>query len=184
MGGEHKLLLPWGESTVVGTAARTAAAVGDAHLVIVLGCRAAEVRSAASEERAIYVENPRWEEGMFTSIQAGLAALPPEAEAFFVALGDMPLIPVSAYIALMEAYRPGFVLVPAYEGRRGHPVLVPRALMAEAAPPVGDQGLRSILRKHPERVMEVPLTNEGICIDLDTPEEYSTWSARLRSDGT
>ena len=172
MGGEHKLLLPWGDGTVVGASARTASLVGEAHLVIVLGCRADAVQCAASVSTARFVVNPRWQEGMYTSIQAGVAALPNEVEAFFVALGDMPLIPAAAYTDLMAAYRPGCICVPTYLGRRGHPVLVPRLLVGTEPPPEGDQGLRSVLRRHPDLVIEVPLPYEGICIDLDTPEEY------------
>ncbi|HWI53909.1 MAG TPA: nucleotidyltransferase family protein [Symbiobacteriaceae bacterium] len=178
MGGEHKLLLPWGTETVVGASARVAAAVADAHLVVVLGCRADEVRNAAFTDGAVYVVNPRWQEGMYTSIQTGLAHLPKNVEAFFVALGDMPLVPVRAYTDLMAAYRPGCICVPTFEGRRGHPVLVPRALVGTEPPPEGDQGLRSVLRRHPELVVEVPLPYAGICIDLDTPAEYERHQPR------
>lgn len=193
MGEEHKLLLPWGAGTVIGQSVRTAAAIGDARLVIVLGCRAAEVRDAAqaalarhSECRAptgpppagdhtpIWAMNPRWQEGMFTSILTGLAHLPDSVTAVFVALGDMPMIPAQAYRTLIQAYReePDRIYVPTYEGRRGHPVLVPRRLVNDTPPPDTDQGLRSVLRQHPELVVEVPLPHRGICIDLDTPDEY------------
>lgn len=183
MGDEHKLLLPWGAGTVIGQSVRTAAAVADAHLVIVLGCRAPEVRDAAEVALAgrapgtatpTWATNPRWQEGMFTSIQTGLAHLPDSVTAFFVALGDMPMIPVHAYRTLTEGYRkkPGYIYVPTYEGHRGHPVLVPRRLVTDTPPPDTDQGLRSVLRQHPELVIEVPVPYQGVCIDLDTPDEY------------
>lgn len=180
MGEEHKLLLPWGAGTVIGQSVRTAAAVDGAQLVVVLGCRAADVREAAelalthSAAAPTWAINPRWQEGMFTSIQTGLAHLPNSVSAFFVALGDMPMIPVQAYRTLMHTYReqPGRICVPTYEGRRGHPVLVPRQLVTDTPPPDTDQGLRSILRQHPELVVEVPVPYQGICIDLDTPDEY------------
>jgi CTP:molybdopterin cytidylyltransferase MocA len=199
MGEEHKLLLPWGAGTVIGQSVRTAAAVADAHLVIVLGCRAAQMRDAA--ETALtrpneghtpagpsptrpsggqpntgptWAINPQWQEGMFTSIQAGLAHLPDSVTAFFVALGDMPMIPAAAYRTLIETYKaqPDRICVPTYEGRRGHPVLVPRDLVTTTPPLDNDQGLRSILRQHPEFVIEVPVPYHGVCIDLDTPDEY------------
>lgn len=177
MGGEHKLLLPWGTQTVVGQAARTASAAPGAELVIVLGCRAPEVREAAQAgltRPATWAENPGWQAGMFTSVQTGLAHLSLAVEAFFVALGDMPMVPAAAYLRLAEAYRrqPGFIYLPTFEGRRGHPVLVPRRLVTDSPPPDTDQGLRSVLRQHPELVVEVAMPYAGVCIDLDTPDEY------------
>jgi molybdenum cofactor cytidylyltransferase len=185
MGETHKLLLPWGAGTIIGQSVSTAAAIAEAHLVVVLGCRAAEVREAAevalarsnpapTEKRTTWAINPRWQDGMFTSIQTGFAHLPDSVDAFFVALGDMPMVPGQAYRTLIQTYRarPGRICVPTYEGRRGHPVLVPRQLVADTAPPDTDQGLRSLLRQHPELVVEVPLPCRGICIDLDTPDEY------------
>lgn len=173
MGGEHKLLLPWGDTTVVGQSALQAFSAPVDHIVVVLGCRTNEVR-AAIPQPATFAVNPRWQEGMYTSIETGLAQLPETVEAFFVALGDMPMVPAAAYTALVAAFRqqPGSIIVPTYSGRRGHPVLVPRRLVTDTPPPDGDQGLRSILRRHPELVVEVPLPFPGICIDLDTPEEY------------
>lgn len=180
MGGEHKLLLPWGDGTVVGQALRNAAQAPVEHLIAVLGYRAEEVRRAAGEcGRPVgWVVNPRWEEGMFTSIQAGLAELPPAVEAFFVVLGDMPLIPLAVYADLIAAFRPRMVCVPTHQGRRGHPVLVSRDLADGAEAPAGDQGLRSVLRRYPERVIEVPVEHPGVCIDLDTPEEYQQHKPR------
>ncbi|MDF2626826.1 MAG: 4-diphosphocytidyl-2C-methyl-D-erythritol synthase [Symbiobacteriaceae bacterium] len=179
MGDEHKLLLPWGAGTVIGQSVRTAAAVDGAHLVIVLGCRAPEVRDAAeaalnSNSTPTWVINRGWQEGMFTSIQTGLAHLPDSATAFFVALGDMPMIPAQAYRTLIDAYKaqPDRIYVPTYEGRRGHPVLVPRRVVTDTPPPDTDQGLRSVLRQYPELVVEVPVPYQGVCIDLDTPDEY------------
>jgi len=175
MGREHKLLLPWGALTVVGTAARSASTVPGAHTVVVLGCRADEVQAAVTagvQRQVAFTTNPRWAEGMFTSIEAGLAVLPDAVEAFFVVLGDMPLIPTEAYTVLIGAYKPGSICVPTFEGRRGHPVLVSRRLVDDTPPPDSDQGLRSVLRRYPELVMEVPLPYHGICVDLDTPEEY------------
>ncbi|HYF79593.1 MAG TPA: nucleotidyltransferase family protein [Symbiobacteriaceae bacterium] len=182
MGEEHKLLLPWGAGTVIGQSVRTAAAVDGAHLVVVLGCRAAEVREAAqaalkpcaADHSPTWAVNPRWQDGMFTSIQTGLAHLPDTVTAFFVALGDMPMMPAQAYRTLIRAYeeQPDRIYVPTYEGRRGHPVLVPRRLVSDTPPPDSDQGLRSVLRQHPNLVVEIPVPYRGICIDLDTPDEY------------
>jgi molybdenum cofactor cytidylyltransferase len=91
--GTQKLLLPWGESTVVGGALEAALAAGAAQVIIVTGCDAARVeeacRSVCVSRTVQFVFNPDWASGMLSSIRAGLGALDPTLDGFFVALGDM-----------------------------------------------------------------------------------------------
>jgi molybdenum cofactor cytidylyltransferase len=177
--GEHKLLLPWGQTTVVGAALAAACGAPVSQIIVVTGRDAARVEAAcrsvpATGAGVCFIENPRWAEGMLTSVQAGLAALPPGLDGFFVALGDMPLVEPRVYAGLMQAWAPDRICVPVWDGRRGNPVLLPAALAAEAlsAPPA-DVGLRGMLLHHPHRVLELPVDCPGVRIDLDTPEEYS-----------
>lgn len=184
MGGPHKLLLPWGDpgQTVVGQALAAALGAPVHQVVVVTGCRAPEVEQAC---RAVctpaspveYVANPRWEDGMYSSVLAGLNHLRPDNDAFFVALGDMPMIPSRAYAELAAAAtrQRGFIAIPTWEGRRGHPVLLPVNLPVELPPATADEGLRSIIRRYPDLVVEVPVPYPGVCIDLDTPEEYAQY---------
>ncbi|HYG56890.1 MAG TPA: nucleotidyltransferase family protein [Symbiobacteriaceae bacterium] len=172
MGGQHKLLLPWGERTVIGQSLANAQAAGTGAVVVVLGARAAEVQAACPG--ASFVVNDQWASGMYGSVLRGIAALPGDTDAFFVALGDMPLVPPSAYAALMEVYRgqPERIYIPTYEGRRGHPVLFPMSLAPQAPAEVSDAGLRGVIQANGARVVEVPVPYPGVCIDVDTPEEY------------
>jgi len=185
MGERHKLLLPWGPLTVVGqslAAAISSRAVG--HVVIVTGHRADDVLKACERVVATvdagavqidYVENPRWAEGMFTSVRLGLDALPDGLDGFFAVLGDMPMVPPKVYGLLAEAFssRLTRILVPTWEGLRGHPVLFPAHLTRAAISAEGDVGLRSVLQTYPEQVVEVPVPYPGVRIDVDTAEEYA-----------
>jgi molybdenum cofactor cytidylyltransferase len=182
MGGEHKLLLAWGAGTVVGQALLAALGAPVSAVVVVTGACAGAVEQACrpvDDARVRFMRNPRWQEGMYGSVLAGVAALPPSTQAFFLALGDMPLVPPAVYQQAAAMYRsaPGHIVVPTWEGRRGHPVLFPVALLATAAPEAPDQGLRAVLRRYPERVREMPVAAPGVCIDLDTPEEYAKYLA-------
>ncbi|HLN61837.1 MAG TPA: nucleotidyltransferase family protein [Symbiobacteriaceae bacterium] len=185
MGARHKLLLPWGGGTVVGQALRTALRAPASTVVVVTGNRANEVQQACGQhERVRFVCNPRWQEGMFTSVLAGVGALPPGVDAFFVALGDMPLVPADVYAELARLYEanPGSILRPVFGERRGHPVLVPAALVAASPPPAGDEGLRGLLRLHADRLIEVEVPRPGVVIDLDTPEEYAKYKAGIHPE--
>lgn len=176
MGARHKLLLPWGDGTVVRQSLQVALSAPAGTVVVVTGHRANEVQQACGEhERVRFVCNPRWREGMYTSILAGVGALPADVDAFFVALGDMPLVSPDVYAELARLYesQPGSIIRPVWEGRRGHPVLVPAALVAASPTPLGDEGLRGLLRLYADRLIEVESASPGVVIDLDTPEEYA-----------
>jgi CTP:molybdopterin cytidylyltransferase MocA len=186
MGSEHKLLLAWGDRTVAGQALVAAASAPVRSIVVVLGNRAKEVkaglvqalRSGNQQAYSVeFVENELWEQGMFTSVMLGIENLLSGVDAFFVALGDMPMIPTKVYSLLMDRYdeKPGFIYVPTWEGRRGHPVLLPIDLPAAKVKADSDSGLRGLLRQYPERVVEVPVGYPGVCVDLDTPEEYARY---------
>lgn len=182
MGAQHKLLLPWGDRTVVNQSLSAAMAVP--NVVLVLGARADEVLAACGPLALLVtsVVNGNWASGMHSSIRLGVSQLPAGTEAFFVALGDMPLVPSAVYLTLMEAYRanPGYIYFPTHAGRRGHPVLMPTSLaIAEAPSDTSDVGLRHVVQRHSQLVVEVPVPHAGVCIDLDTPEQYKAYAPSI-----
>lgn len=176
--GTQKLLLPLGESTVVGASLDAALAAGPAQVLVVTGCDAAGVEAACrtpSRGQAVrFSFNPDWASGMLSSVRAGLSGLDPTLDGFFVALGDMPFIPPEVYRRLGAAFReaPDRYVLPTYGGQRGHPVLFPMSVAGQADQPPSDTGLRALLQRFPERVLALPVTAPGVCMDLDTPAQY------------
>ena len=117
------------------------------------------------------VENPRWEEGMSTSLAAGVRAV--EADIYLLFLADMPEVPASLARRLVDAHlRTGKPIVhPVYQGRRGHPVLVAATLREHLLAITGDKGPRHIIRDNPEWVARVEVDDPGVLFDVDTPED-------------
>lgn len=179
--GRPKMLLPWGDGTVLEAVVRTLLAAGVRRTAVVLGHRAAEHRSAlrslARDGRVMLVENPRYPEGMLTSAQCGAAALLREeargepAAAVLIALGDQPQI-TPGLVARLTAGHRGGLTVPAFGGRRGHPLCVDRRFLPDllALPPA--EGLRGLFRRHPEAVAPVAVDSDEILRDIDTPAAY------------
>jgi molybdenum cofactor cytidylyltransferase len=172
--GAQKLLLPFGDTTVVGAVVRAALQSRvDRGLVVVGADRAAVGREVAPRGVEIAV-NTRYRLGMLSSIQAGFKALPADAEAAVIMLGDQPFLApgtIDALVAEYEADRRG-VLIPAFRGRRGHPVLVGLEYRDEVRALDPAQGLRALLRAHPGDIREVAVPDANILRDLDTPEDY------------
>ena len=163
-----KTLARLGARPLVTHAVAAASMSGLRPLVVVVGCQAADVARAAGTLAEI-VENPAWEEGMSTSLRAGLATVLPDptVTAVAVALADQPKIGAEAYRRLAAAHREGAqVAVATYAGKRGHPVLIGRVHFDEAMKMTGDEGARSLLGAHD--VVEVDCDGTGDAADVDT----------------
>jgi molybdenum cofactor cytidylyltransferase len=120
-----------------------------------------------------FAHNPDYANGdMFSSIQAGLAALPPEFDAALIALGDQPRIQKQVIARVVAAHTPGRVVIPSFERRGGHPILVDRACWPAilALPP--SASLRDALRAHSDWPRYVAVDTDTILGDMDTPEDY------------
>jgi molybdenum cofactor cytidylyltransferase len=166
--GDWKPALPFGGATIVQCVVRTALE-WCARVVLVAGYRGEELAALfAGEPRVRVAANPRWEAGMFSSLQAGAAAV--STVRFFICPADMPLIRPECYRALLDAAG-GEVVLPVFAGRRGHPVLLDAALLPEirTADP-GSGRMKDIIARH--RVTEVPWGDDTILRDIDTREDY------------
>lgn len=120
-------------------------------------------------------------QGMAASLIAGLAAVP-EGAAVLLLLGDLPEITsadLSHMIALAAAHPDRILRATAADGRPGHPVVFPPDLRAELAALSGDTGARAVLQRHAARILPVALPDHHAVTDLDTPEEWAAWRARL-----
>ncbi|MEH6491530.1 nucleotidyltransferase family protein [Halopseudomonas sp.] len=114
------------------------------------------------------IRSERCHEGMAQSLVAGVAALQAiDAEAVAVLLGDMPRIRPQTLIALQAQATARRIVVPTHAGQRGHPVLFGRAFWPELLLLQGDRGARELLRQHAKSLLEVPVTDPGILLDID-----------------
>jgi molybdenum cofactor cytidylyltransferase len=167
-GDVPKPLVRLGRRSLLGHAVAAASASGLRPVVVVVGYRGEDVAAAAGSLAEI-VENPDWEQGMATSLRAGLAAVMPDpgVSAVAVALADQPRVGAESYRRVVAARREGAGLaVATYGGERGHPVLIGREHWGEAMKLEGDAGARSLLERYP--VVAVPCDGTGDAVDVDT----------------
>jgi len=138
---------------------------------VVLGARADEVRRRARLEDCVLVDNPDWEQGMGSSLRAGLDSLAGTgARAALVSLVDQPGIGAAAVSRVLAAFRDETSLVSAaYDGVRGHPVLFGAAHWAGiAARATGDRGARAYLKAHEDAIELVECADVAQAYDIDT----------------
>lgn len=179
LGGRPKALIRYQGRPLLEHALAVVRAGGCDGAVAVLGAAADEVRATASTGSCLLVDNPDWESGMGSSLRIGLAALPGAPTAVLVMLVDTPGVTPAAVARLLAAHRAGAELAAAaYDGRRGHPVLIGARYFAEAAAgATGDAGARALLAAHAPDVRLVECGDVAVPDDLDTPADLTRWTA-------
>jgi len=173
--GRFKLTLPWGERTVVGQVVATLETAGLAEIVVVTGHRADEVSAALGGTSARCVHNAGYASGeMLGSIQTGLAALGAGVEAALLCLGDQPQMEVDtvrAVLAAGNATGRGKIVIPSYQMRAGHPILLPRWVWSEILACQGT--LRDVMAAHRGQTEYLTVQTSSVLADLDTPDDYA-----------
>lgn len=172
MGGPNKLLALLEGKPLVRHAVEAALASPARPVIVVTGHQGEAVRAALAGAAVTVVRNPAFAEGLATSLQAGIRALPDGAEAAVVLLGDMPRVSaplVARLIAAFAAQPQAGAVVPVHAGRRANPVLIARALFPDVLRLAGDEGARRLLAARAD-VVEVPTDDLAVTLDVDTPE--------------
>ena len=144
------------------------------RLIVVTPPEDAALRKALDGVDVRFVVNERPEDGQGTSIAAGARALPADAEAVVIALGDQPRLPAGLVATLLETFarerKP--IAAPVYQGTQGTPVVFGASVFEELRGLDGDAGARAIVRRDPSRVALVRL-EAPMPPDVDTPEDYA-----------
>jgi molybdenum cofactor cytidylyltransferase len=173
MGASNKLTADLRGQPLVRHAVSAVVQAGLAPVLVVTGHQADAVEAALAGMPVRFVRNPRYSEGLSTSLAAGIAALPETADAVIVALGDMPRIDAAIHRGLAAAFAPGqgvHAVVPVAGGRRGNPVLWGRRFFPDLMQLSGDSGARGLIAANPDAVAEVPVEGDSVEFDVDTPD--------------
>jgi molybdenum cofactor cytidylyltransferase len=139
--------------------------------VVVVGHHRDEIASRVPAAGKV-VFNADYEKGMITSFQAGIRALPREVSGALLFLVDHPVIDPDIIGSLTARCAPDRIIVPVFNGRRGHPVLFGSQILQEIVALSSDQGANIVVRKDSRRIVEVPVKSAGILVDVDTPEDF------------
>ena len=175
--GRPKMLLPWGQTSVLGQVVSNFRSAGVEDLLVVTGGARAQVE-ALTGGVARTVFNPDYTRGeMLSSVQCGLRNLPPDCEASLIALGDQPFVKTSSVRKVINAYAVNrtTLVAPSYQRRRGHPWLVTAQHWPEIIGMRTPLTLRDFLINHQDEILYVNVDDPGILMDLDTPDDYAKY---------
>jgi molybdenum cofactor cytidylyltransferase len=137
---------------------------------VVVGASRDEIARRVPMEPGLVLMNDEWRKGQLSSIRAAIRNLRDTGtEGMLVALVDHPLISREVVAALIEAFdrSPASIVLPTWSGRRGHPLIFPSRFYEELVAASDDVGARAVVWAHPDDVVEVPVTEEGVVLDID-----------------
>ena len=172
--GKPKQLMPWHQGTILERAIDNLLESAVNEVVVVVGYQAEEVVKVIATRPVAVAVNPDYEQGMSTSIAAGLRLIDNSAGAVMLALGDQPLIDSRTINRLLDEFHnhDKGIALPAYQGRRGHPVIFAIKYKAELLKLTGDAGGRQIIKDHPDDILEMAVDSAGVITDIDTGDDY------------
>lgn len=178
--GRCKQLLPLAGHPTIVRCIQTLVAAGITDIVVVTGANRDAIASAIGHLPVRMVVNPDHAGDMASSVIAGLGAVPEDCRGVMICLADQPLVSVESCRRLLEqhAAAPDKTTIPLFEGKRGHPVVLPLHLATELQ--TGGT-LRDIISRHQDRLQLVEVSDRGVLLDMDTPEDYHEFERLLRN---
>jgi len=148
-------------------------------ILVVLGHKAEEMRQKIADLPVLIVVNNEYKKGQLSSLVAAIRDIQSrqssaELDGILVHLVDHPYVnPILVDVMIDRFYESKkLIVVPRYHGRRGHPVIFSRSLFSELLNAALDQGAKAVVHAHQKDTLEIDTEDEGVTIDIDTPEEY------------
>jgi molybdenum cofactor cytidylyltransferase len=173
--GQPKMLLPWENTTVLGKVIKTFQHAGIEDILVITGGARDPVEKIAAECSVRVAHNENYTNGdMLESIQVGLLAQKPSAEATLVCLGDQPQVGEGSVRKVCDGFNQSkpLIVVPSFQMQRGHPWLIVRELWNEVLGMRAPESMRDFLNKHNRDIFYVECDSPSILQDLDTPADY------------
>ena len=170
--GQLKQLLPLGDRAAIEWIAEVVGSRLD-EVVVVLGHRAEAIVPVLAPYPVRWVVNTDYQTGMLSSIQCGVRVVDTKAD-YLICLGDQPRLSGAVVEQVLHARTQvgEGIIIPTANGKRGHPVLIRNAYRAEILGLPLDVGLNAVTRGHPEDTCELPVAEDAILTDMDTPADY------------
>lgn len=167
-----KALLPIGGITALERLILAGELAGCSEIIVVTGFEAESIKAVTGSAKAIY--NPDYAQGMFSSIQKGVAAVSDASDGFFILPVDYPLVTAKLLEELMLAHQqsPEAFFVPTFMGKKGHPPLFPITMKTAILNSQEAGGLKGVTVKHEKAMKKIETSFEGAVMDMDQPDDY------------
>jgi len=145
------------------------------ELIVVLGYQKEIIEKLIDKNEKIkFVFNKDFESGMASSIKTGIDNLSEKTEAFFICLGDMPMVNHDIYNQLIKSKDNKEIIVPTYKGQQGNPVLFDKSMKEKVLDIRGDVGAKKILELNKDKILNLEINDQSITKGFNTQEDFSS----------
>lgn len=181
--GKPKQLLEWRNRPLLEHAIVNARAVLGKRVIVVLGAHAESIQTAINLGEVSVMVNPDWQEGMASSIRAGVQALPESASAVLILLCDQPLINAAHLQNLLNGWQsaPNRIVASQYHHSVGVPALFPVEFFEHLLSLSGDRGAKSLLMRFEDSLLKIPLPEAEL--DIDSEGDFERLTGYCSGDG-
>ena len=185
MGAANKLLLPFQGKTMLETTLDQLFQVRNAEIVVVLGHEAERIRPLLENYKVKVIFNPNFENGMTSSIQAGVNAASEQSAGFMICLSDMPLIQAVDYQYLVDVFldkiqsEPRVIVQPIFEGKPGNPVIFSNIYKPDILALDFPEGCKPIVQANRAYVQQVNINTDAVLRDADTEDDFEQLNRKL-----
>lgn len=168
--GRNKLALPLGNQSVLEHAISNFLIESVDEIIVVTGKYPHLHTNISPGVRLVH--NPDYVQGMGSSVKLGLKSLVLKPDAVFISPADIPLIKRETIEKMINAFTEQSIVIPTYQGKKGHPVLLGKAHIEQCLQEQKEKVLYEVIVKNSDRIVYLPLEDEGILMDIDTMEDY------------
>mgnify|MGYP001257439740 CR=1 FL=1 len=178
MGKKNKLLLRIGKEALLVKLVKAVCASDVGQVLVVIGHEAEKIRLELNDFPLSFVNNYNFSEGMTSSIKEGIKEVSQNSDGLLICLADMPYINTSEINKLIHAFvqnrikEKKLIVVPVFQGQRGNPVLFSIEFRNDILDHKKESGCKGVIKNHSESVMEIPMDNDNILIDVDNLEDF------------
>ena len=175
MKGENKLTKKIQDIPLIKHSVKNILASSIDKIIIVLGYQNEIVKKIIDQDKKIeFVINKNFSNGMASSIKIGLKHLPEKTEAFFICLGDMPMIKKDTFNLIIKSKNNNEIIVPTHKGKQGNPVLFSKSMKKRIMTIEGDVGAKKILELNKDKISNVEINDDSIIKNFNTLENFIT----------
>ena len=173
MNGENKLTKEIQSIPLIKHSVKNILASSIDELIVILGYQKEIIEKIIDKnERIKFAFNGNFESGMASSIKIGLNNLSEKTEAFFICLGDMPLVNKDTYNQLIKSRNNKEIIVPTLKGQQGNPILFSKSIKEKIMTIQGDVGAKKILELNKNKILNVEVGNQSIRKDFNTKDDF------------
>ena len=175
MGDENKLVKNFQGIPLIKHSVRNILASFIGELIIVLGHQKEIIEKLIDKNEKIkFVFNQDFESGMDTSIKTGLNHLSEETEAFFICLGDMPMVNKDIFNLLIKSKNNREIIVPTYKNKQGNPILFSKSMKKKIMTIEGNVGAKKILELNKDKILNIETNDQSITKNFNTLDNFSS----------